>query len=67
MNLTSTNVLHFMTTSARPGSALTGGWLENYEYAEIVQGRNLLRHGNTIRGSAFFNRWKFGILIYIDT
>jgi hypothetical protein len=36
MNLTSTNVLHFMTMSARPGSALTGGWLENYEYAEIV-------------------------------
>lgn len=66
MNLTSTNVLHFVTTSVRPGSALTGGWLESFEYGEIWQGTNLPNHGNTVRGGAFLSCWGLGILIHTD-
>ena len=67
MNFTSTNVLHFVTTSVRPGNALAGGWLENSEYAETPQGGNLPKHGNTVRGGAFLSFWGFGILIHSDT
>jgi len=66
MNLTSTNVLHFVLISVRPGSALADGWLERSEYAEIARGRNSLKHGNTVRGSAFLGCWEFGILIHGD-
>lgn len=66
INLTSANVLHFATISVRPGSALTGGWLGDSEYAEINRGMNLLEHGGTIRGSAFFSDWGRGILIHIN-
>lgn len=60
-------MLHFVTMSARPGSALVGGWLENFECAEVAEGHNSLEPRNTLRGSAFFSCWGFGVLIYIST
>lgn len=67
MNLTSTNMSHFVTTSVRPGSTLTGGWLENFEYAETVNWVDLLKHRDTIRGSAFLSCWGPCFLIHVDT
>lgn len=66
MNLTSANVLHSVTISVRPGSALTGGFLEDSEYTEIYRGMNSLEHGDTVRGSAFFSGRGHGISIHIN-
>ena len=66
MNFASTSVSHFATISVRPGSALVGGLLENIEYAERIQGCNVLKHRNAVRRGAFHSHRRLGVLIYIN-